>query len=234
MSRFPWKASYLPFKAAQIADKKDRNTLNESNVLLPAVKSFVPPYEHLLNLGGSMNRYAADQVMPGVIRLVPGAGYDAPAAAGRPFLPVRRPESQTTFGIDIPFAVTRIVVQRIGDLLGGWAERNRLARTIFGALFAGHAEFMSAEGNGLVDLQRQIGGDRFEAHINAEFRGEDVPVAGELSDASVNGHGHHQHFRPVHPQGFAVHGVISQEADEIGQLNRDVFEAGVGFRNGRS
>ena len=48
--------------------------------------------------------------MPGVIRLVPGAGYDAPAAAGRPFLPVRRPESQTTFGIDIPFAITRIVI----------------------------------------------------------------------------------------------------------------------------
>lgn len=83
---------------------------SEPEALPATVNGLIPPYEHLHGRGGSMNRNPANQVMPGFIRLVPGAGHDAPAAAGRPFLPVGCPESQTAFGIDIPFAVTRIVV----------------------------------------------------------------------------------------------------------------------------
>ena len=87
-----------------------RYALSESAALSATVNGLIPPDEHLLHRWGSMNRNPTDQVMPGFIRLVPGAGYDAPAAAGRPFLPVGSPESQTAFGIDIPFAVTWIVV----------------------------------------------------------------------------------------------------------------------------
>lgn len=74
------------------------------------IEKSVCEYENPFELGRRMDGGPPNHIVPKTDRLIPRAKIDTATATCAPFFTVDRPESQASFGMDVPFAKTGVVV----------------------------------------------------------------------------------------------------------------------------
>ena len=121
-------------------------------------------------------------------------------------------------------------MNRVGDLIARLSLGNGPRRAVLGTALTGHTKVMEPERDRHIRLEGQVRRHRLEAHVVAVFRREDPPCPAEFPDPGIQGNGDHVQFGIAASPGLAIHGVVAQPSDEIGQLRGDQFEPAVGFR----